>query len=428
MQNRLFQSFIILLSIFVVSNISVADTYKTVRPERVGLSSERLERVDRLIETSIQKQEIAGAVALIARKGQLAHFKAYGLADSEEKIPMRQNTIFRIASMSKAITTVAVMMLYEEGRFAIDDPLHQYIPRFKNMQVLIPHEEGIEPPFHLVPAQKKITIRHLLTHSSGIIYPNNGHLGELYKNNKIGMGLNGGSETIGDMVKRLCKLPLNHHPGTHVDYGLSIDVLGRLVEIWSGKSFDRFLQERIFEPLNMKDTFFHVPAEKRPRFAAIHKQDEEHGLVKIEDEWKGADCPTTYFSGGGGLCSTTYDYYRFCQMMLNQGTLDGHRLLSRKTVELMLHDHLGAMGIDFGMEMKQPGFGFGYGFAIHLDQSLSNKIRSAGSYGWGGYWGTEFWIDPKEELIGIIMTQNQPGGAVEAFNKYDDAVYQTIDD
>jgi CubicO group peptidase (beta-lactamase class C family) len=358
------------------------------------------------------------------------------MMDREAGKPMRTDTIFRIASMTKPITSVAVMILFEEGRLLLTDPISKYIPEFKDAQVLVPAagEGSASAPYALVPAKRPITIRHLLTHTSGLTYGFFGrpHLAELYKNARISDGLTQTEESIGEMVKRLAKLPLTNQPGEGFEYGLSTDVLGRLVEIVSGMPLDKFFEERIFKPLGMKDTYFFLPQDKVSRLAAVYSPRKEGGLEKVGDKpveigpvvfsasypYSG---PRTHFSGGAGLCSTASDYARLLQMLLNGGELDGVRLLSRKTVELMTSGQTGNLPFI-------SGYAFGLGFAVHTDRSLSGKITSMGEYNWGGFFATRFWVDPKEKMIGLMMTQIYPNNQLDLGDKFQVLAYQAIVD
>jgi len=410
----------------------LAQELPQTRPERVGLSSERFERIDRVIQESINEEKIAGAVGMVARRGKVAYLKSFGMMDIEAKKPMHIDTIFRIASMTKPITSLAVMMLYEEGYFLLNEPVSKFIPEFENSVVLVPKspEDTTSQSYTTVPARQDITIRHLLTHTSGLTYQWNQHLGEIYNNAGITHGLIQDESTIGKKMRILAGLPLLHHPGEEFEYSLSIDVLGHLVEVVSGITLDEFFQEHIFKPLQMKDTHFFIPEEKLSRLAAVYAPNREGGISRLPEgtivegtliysasyPYHG---PNSYFSGGGGLCSTISDYVRFLQMMLNGGELDGIRLLSRKTVELMTVDHVREL-----MEYS----GFGLGFDITRDLGESGRIGSVDSYGWGGFFYTTFWIDPEEEMIGIFMSQLYPNDSLNLLEKFRVLAYQSIID
>ncbi len=400
-------------------------------PENVGLSSERLKRVEAALNQYVEKKQIAGAVGMVVRKGKVAYFKSAGMQDIETKKPMPDNAIFRIASMTKPITSVAVMVLYEEGRFLLNDPVSKYLPEFKDMMVLNPERatNGHAQLDSLVPAKGPITIRHLLTHTSGLTYHWNDKLGEPYKKAGIAHGLGLHNETLAENMKKLAKLPLLFHPGDKWEYGLSVDVLGYLVEAVSGKSFNDFLKERIFEPLKMYDTHFFLPENKVARLATAYQYSREKGLSKVPDmnaegslEFSPAypySGPKKFYAGGAGLCATISDYARFAQMLLNGGELEGVRILSRKSVELMT--------ADFAADLN-PNGGFGLGFGIRRTMRQGGELGSVGTYGWSGFWNTEFLIDPREQMISLVFTQLYPYAAVDVMDKFTVMVYQAIVD
>ena len=382
-----------------------------VVPETVGLSTERLSRIDKVMEKHISEQKIPGGVILLARHGKIAYLGAHGMMDVEAEKPMQRDTIFRIASMTKQITCVAVMMLYEEGHFLLYEPVSKFIPAFKKMYVLPPEDD--EDAASPVPATRQISIWNLLTHTSGLTYHWNERLGPRYNDAGITHGLLQDESTLAEKMKVLATIPLLHQPGEAVEYGLSIDVLGYLVEVVSGMPLDRFFAERIFQPLGMTDTHFFIPEAKRERIATVYERTGDGPIMRKSKEptvngsviystdypYNG---PQTYFSGGAGLVSTAPDYARFAQMMLNGGELDGVRLLSRKTVELMTTPQLGDMGVDYG---------FGLGFGIVQDASDLREIGSVGAYNGGGFFFTSFFIDPQEQMLGIFMCQLHPGGS-----------------
>ena len=412
----------------------------TAAPAAVGLSAERLTRIDRVVEDAIDRKQIAGAVALISRRGKVAYFNRFGMMDIEAGKLMRRDAIFRIASMTKAITSVGVMMLAEEGRFLLNDPISEYLPEFKDMKVLVPAAEGelADPPFELVPAEGEITIRHLLTHTSGITYGLFGleHFTDLYREAGISDGLTRTEGTVGEMVEKLAKLPLMHNPGEKWSYGLSTDVLGRLIEVASGMPFDEFLRDRLFRPLGMSDTHFFLPSYKVSRLAAVYAPHEnsEGGITKLPEEtvqtgaaiysstYPYQQGPRTYLSGGAGLSSTTSDYWQFLQMILNGGEFLGQRILSRKTVEMMTVNHIG------DLRAFRESDGFGLGCAVHLGPGESGRYGSPGDFSWGGFFSTSFWVDPKEELIGIFMMQIYPNDHLDVHEKFRSLAYQSIAD
>lgn len=398
-------------------------------PEEVGLSPERLERIGACVQRAVDEQEIAGAVVLIARGGAVGYLQAFGQADAEAKRPMREDAIFRIASMTKPITSAAVMMLHEEGRLRLADPVSLYLPEFAKQRVL-----AEAPADSAVPARQEVTIRQLLTHTSGLTYHWDPRLGRAYREAGITHGLVQDSGTLGKKMGQLARLPLLHQPGEKWTYGLSVDVLGSLVEAVSGMPLNQFLRERIFEPLGMTDTAFFASAPKRDRLAAVYRGKEGGGLERIADgttvtlpateftfsvDYPYAG-PRTYHSGGCGLLSTASDYSRFCQMLLEDGQLEGVRLLSRKSVELMTTDHVGPL-------YPRPGAGFGLGLEVVDDPGAYGEATSAGSYGGGGFFNTSFWVDPLEQMVVVFMAQKHPFGA-PVMDKARTLAYQAIAD
>ena len=356
-------------------------------PEEVGVSAERLKRIRPVMQDYVDKGNLPGFLTVVARRGKIVHFETIGMRDVENKKPIEPDTIFRIYSMSKPITSVAVMMLYEEGKFQLNTLVSKFIPEFENMKIY--NEDQTE----ISDAKEKITIKHLLMHTAGLTYGwGDKPVDERYKELKI---FEDGS-TLADMVKKLGDIPLVHEPGKRWTYGVSTDILGYFVEVVSEMPFEAFLQTRLFGPLGMVDTAFSVSPEKRDRFAALYSPTKEDGLERVGKK-ADANGEFTFFpSGGGGLVSTAADYMRFSQMLLNGGELDGARILGKKTVELMRYPHHDNW--------------FGLGFAVVTDKESSDKkspdiLESVGSFSWGGAAATTFWIDPQEELIGLLMTQ-----------------------
>jgi CubicO group peptidase (beta-lactamase class C family) len=396
-----------------------------VKPESVGLSSERLERIGKAVQKDIDDKRIAGAVTLVMRHGQLAWFRAQGMSDREAAKPMRADSIFRICSMTKPITSVAAMILYEEGKIMLDDPISNYLPEFKNPKVLMKTASGVP---YTIPATREITIRDLLRHTSGLTYQWNSDLGPMYKDANVAHGILPYDGTIGDSVKHLAALPLLFNPGDRWEYSLGVDVLGRLVEVASGMPLDEFFRTRIFEPLGMKDTYFFPPENKVDRLATAYTYYPDKGLNRFPDTpitegsfTYSADYPTRapkkLFAGGAGLTSTVPDYARFCQMMLNGGKLGNVRLLSPKSVELMTHDQLGKIS---------PEQGFGLGFGIEGIKAPLDELGTPGEYGWGGFFYTEFSVDPKEDMIVIFMGQLHPAGDLPLNRQVHVLAYQAI--
>ena len=402
-------------------------------PEQVGMSSERLQRIAPVMQSYIDDGKLAGSLVLLARRGKVTYLESFGAMDREKDKAMQEDVIFRIASMTKAVTSVAAMMMYEEGRLLLTDPISKYIPAFKEPKVLVPNAE-LEAGYELVPAKREITVRDLLAHTSGITYGFWGreHFHELYMEAGISDGLTQTEGTMGEMVERLAALPLTGQPGEVWEYGLNTDVLGHLVEVVSGQSLDAFFRERILTPLKLTDTHFFLPEDKLPRLAAVYRPGEQ-GVERVpETEQKVLTAifspsvnysgPRTFFSGGGGLVSTISDYTRFLQMLLNEGELGGVRLLSRKTVEMMTVNHIG------DLEILTPGHGFSLGFAVHKGPGESGRIHSAGTYEWGGFYFTDYWVDPDEQLIGVFMAQLYPWDGLDAHDKFRVLSYQAIAD
>ncbi len=413
--------------VLVLTAAALAQDIPSTKPESVGLSSERLDRIGVVVQHSIDDKQIAGAVTMVVRHGHVAWFKAQGMMDREAGKAMRPDAMFRICSMTKPITSVAVMMLYEEGRFQLDDPISKYLPEFKNPKVLVKPASG-QP--YSIPATREITIRDLLRHTSGLTYNWNEELGKMYNDANVANGLLQYDGTIADSVKQMAALPLLFNPGERWEYSLGVDVLGRLVEVISGKPLDEFFRVRIFEPLGMKDTYFYPPDNKLDRLAAAYSYEDGKGLTRFPDTpltegllvysadypYRG---PKKLFSGGAGLVSTASDYARFCQMMLDDGKLGNTRLLSRKSVELMISDQLGKIS---------PEQGFGLGFGVEGVKAPLAELGSIGEYDWGGFFYTGFSIDPKEQMIVIFMAQLHPEGSVDIKAKVQTLAYQAIND
>jgi CubicO group peptidase (beta-lactamase class C family) len=407
-----------------------AQRLPTGSPESVGISTERLDRLHKGMQALVDQHQVGGLVTLVMRDGKLVDLKAYGAQDNAGK-PMQTDTLFRIASMTKPITSVAIMMLYEDGRLQLTDPLSKFIPAFREMKVLAPGTNGAQPS--VVPARRQITIRDLLTHRSGLTYGfiDNATAGEAYRKGNVSDGLTFTEGTIGDNMERLAKAPLVSQPGAEWHYSLSTDVLGRVVEVASGQPFDTFLRDRIFTPLKMVDTSFEVPDGKWPRLATVFTPDGSNGVRAMKDPETFGNTYMSpisyykagkkYFSGGAGLVSTAQDYARFAQMLLNKGELDGARILSPKTIELMTTSHTNDLpaGTAGG-----PGSNWGLGFQIRTDLGATQQLGSEGMYGWSGIYGTYFWVDPKERLIGVAMVQRYPGTPVAA--PFQSLTYQAL--
>ena len=399
---------------------------QSVAPSAVGIAAERLTRLHDGMKAFVDRKEVAGVVTLVMRDGRMVDMHATGYQDVESRMPMRTDTIFRIASMTKPMTSVAVMMLYEEGKLLLTDPVSKFIPVFKSMTVLA---QGADKP---VPAQRAITIRDLLSHRSGLTYGfmNGGPVGNGYRKNGVTDGLSTTAMTLAEGIDKLAAEPLVAQPGAAWNYSLSTDVLGRVVEVVSGRPFDAFMRDRIIKPLKMIDTDFVIPESKWPRVATVYAPDGSGGIRPIKDPETFGNATfspiayyksRTYFSGGAGLTSTAGDYSRFAQMLLNGGSLDGVQLLSPKSIELMTRSQTTDLPPN---PLLGPGTGFGLGFRVVTDIAQTAAIGSEGRYGWLGIYGTEFWIDPKERLIGIVLVQRYPGSPVAA--AFQPLVYQAI--
>lgn len=420
------------LLILTTSSLSAQGLPRT-RPESVGMSAERLARIAPTLRDYIERGEIAGAVTLVARHGRVVKLDTAGYADVDAKVPMRPGTIFRIASMTKAVTSVAVMVLVEQGKLLLSDPVSKYLPAFSNPRIVAPTaDSGRRAADSLVPAKRDMTVRDLLTHRSGLAYSfiDKGPVGTAYRKAGITDGIATTDLTLAENVDRIGRQPLSFEPGAKWQYGISTDVLGRVVEVVSGQPLDRFFTDQIFTPLRMKDTYFYVPDEKRARLAVPYTRKdgklqpmrdvERFGNLQIGGvEWRGS---RNYFSGGAGLFSTAADYARFLQMLLNGGELDGVRVLSPKTVELMTASATG----DLSPSPVAPGVGFGLGFAVITDLGLSGAYGSLGQYSWGGIYYSLFWVDPKEDMIGVLMAQRYPNDDLRIGDAFQTLAYQAI--
>ncbi|MCS5627714.1 MAG: beta-lactamase family protein [Planctomycetes bacterium] len=396
-------SVFLLFSLALTCLPATAKDLPVVQPEKVGLSSSKLEKVDKVVEGLVASNRIAGATVIILRHGRVAYFKAFGEMDRERKKPMQKDTIFRIYSMTKAIVTAGAMMLWEEKKFGLDDPLSMHLPEYKNPRVWT--KDGV------VPARQEVTPRDLMRHTAGMVY---GHFGgtPVHRATEKAIGFKNGfpMETLATSSKKFGAVPLLFHPGDDWVYGVSIDVLGRLIEVKSGLPLDRFLKERIFKPLDMKDTGFFVPTSKIDRFASNYTTDGKGQLTLRDDARKSPYLRNPVFlSGGGGLVSTTRDYARFLQLIANGGRLNKTRLLKKKTVAMMIRNHVPAkaMPIAFG-EQERHGIGFGLGFAVRTATSTWDSSGRLGEYGWGGAASTHYWTSPRDKLIVVTMEQTMP--------------------
>ena len=393
-------------------------------PASVGMSAERLNRLSSTVQRHVDEKRSAGVVAIVVRQGKVVYLEAFGKRDIEAGAPMQKDTIFRIASMSKAITSVAAMVLLEEGKLLLNDPVSKFIPAFAKTTVMVPPPAGAVAgtPVSAVPARRPITIRDLLTHTAGIGY-GAGPAEALYKAANVHMWYFADkAEPIATTIDRLAPLPFDAQPGEKYVYGFNTDILGVVVEKASGMSLDEFFRTRIFQPLKMVDTHFYLPVDKRGRLAAVYSM-VDGTLTRAGDAGMGqgayVDGPRQSFSGGAGLLSTATDYARFMQALVNGGELDGVRVLSPKTVELMTSNHVGTL-------FNEGRLGFGLGFDVIEHLGRAGVPGSVGLFGWGGAYHTTFWGDPKEQVVAVLMEQLLPNGGSDLHGKFRALVYQAI--
>ena len=399
-----------------------------ISPEEVGFSSDRLDRINTLVQGYVDKGKLAGAVTMLSREGEVFHFESHGLADIDRGLPMETDSIFRIYSMTKPITSVAVMMLYEEGHFSLDDPVGKFIPELGRMKV----SDGMgERGMRLVEQDKPITIRHLLTHTSGLSMGSHkdSPVEEQYRQSDM----MDPQSNLPEMVKKLSALPLLTQPGAKWRYSRATDVLGCLVQVISGQPFDEFLQERILGPLGMVDTAFYVSEEKLDRLAAVYGPKSDGSIEELDNVFVNKfKAPHTLFSGGGGLTSTAEDYMRFSQMLCNKGELDDVRILGPKTVEMMTSNHLPESLKPFAVGQSNAsdtrGCGFGLGFRVVMDIAEHGILGSEGIYSWGGAASTIFWVDPAEDMVAILLTQMMPSSTYPLRREFQVAAYQALTD
>lgn len=422
------KSRILSLAFLLLSILSFAQL-KEAAPETVGASSERLKRIDQLLQTYIDNKWIGGATAIVVKDGKIIYHKAAGFSDLNTKALMKKDAIFRIASQTKAITTVAIMMLYEEGKLLLDDPVSKYIPTFANQQVL-DKLNAADTTYTTVPAKRAVTLRDLLTHTSGIGYAQIGskEATAIYAKNGIwgGIGVENGM-ILGDKIRKLGTLPLLHQPGEKWTYGLNTDILGYVVEVVSGQSLDEFFKKRIFEPLGMNDTYFYLPKDKAGRLVKLNGEDENKLVVPINQpalNLNGAVRvnypaePGTYYSGGGGLSSTALDYAIFMQMLVNGGEYNGKRILSPFSIRMMTVNQFDKYGA--------PDTDMGLGFRVYNEKSAATTPLSPGSYEWGGMFSSTYWIDPKEKVVAQLFLNQYPNSHAEIHTKFKVLVYQGL--
>jgi CubicO group peptidase (beta-lactamase class C family) len=416
-------SIILFILVFSISSIVSAGTIPAAKPEKMGLSSARLERIHELMQRNIDDGHFAGAVTVVARHGRIVHFETHGIMDLDAKKPMTKDAIFRIMSMTKPVVGVSILMLMEEGKVRLNDRVSKFIPEFKDLNVAVPlpspppspfappSNAPPEPRFFTMPADREVTIRDLLTHTSGVV---SGPI-SMSQNAKVNYKE---GETLADYIPRVGSIPLEFQPGTKWAYSAQagIDTLVRIVEIISGQTFDQFLQRRLFEPLEMKDTCFYPAEALNPRIATLYARTPD-GLQKRDNP---PFINGTYLSGGGGLFSTAEDYLRFGLMLANGGELEGKRVLGRRTVEMM-----GSLHIPDTLPGRRPGEGYGLTVRVISNSGAAGTALSNGSFGWSGAFGTHFWVDPEEEIVAVLMTQ---GGSIELTADFEMAVMQAVVD
>jgi CubicO group peptidase (beta-lactamase class C family) len=419
---RLRRQVMIVILVMLLAPSTFAQTWTSVPAESVGMSTARVERLKSIFKEFVDRDQMAGAVVVVLRGGRLVCLEPIGRMDVEKKLPMRADTIFRLASMSKAVTSVAAVMLMEEGKLRLADPVSAFLPAFKYTTVAVP---PAVPGGRIgsVPAKREITIRDLMTHTAGISY-GDGPAVEQYKQAGIhGWYLSDKKEPIVPLMERLASLPFDAQPGERFVYGYNLDILGAVIEKASGMSLDDFFRKRIFQPLKMVDSSFYLPQDKRARLATVYGIGPEGRIVRSPEPGMGqgdyVDGPRTCYSGGAGLLSTATDYARFLQMLLNGGELEGVRLLSPKSVEMMTSNHVGTL-------YQNGDFGFGLGFEIVTDLGRSAHPGSVGQYSWSSAYYSRYFVDPKEKVVALYLTQLIPAGRIDLNDRFRYLIYQAI--
>jgi CubicO group peptidase (beta-lactamase class C family) len=414
----------------ILASSALAAEPSIVRPESVGLSSERLSRLRSAMQRYVDEGRVAGLVTYVARGGRIAHLEAFGKADIEAGTPMKTDSIFRIASQTKAITSVAVMMLVEEGKIGLADPVSRFLPAFQKTTVAVAPPAGAVPdsPVSAVPARREITIRDLLTHTAGIGYGFGTAAAQWKAAGIQHWYFADRGEPVAAVVERMAALPMDAQPGERYVYGYNTDILGVVVETVSGMTLADFFKARILGPLGMVDTQFYLPPAQKARLAAVYAAQEDGRIERAPDGMPGqghyVDGPRVAFSGGAGLLSTARDYGRFLQTLLNGGEIDGVRILGPKTVELMTANHVGTLFAETGP--GNAGMGFGLGFDVVEDLGKTGRYGSPGAFGWGGAYHTSYWVDPEEQLVALLMVQLLPAGDSDLNSKFRTLVYQSM--
>ena len=418
-----FRSVLVSVIILFISLPAQSQVIQT-NTKNKNIDYEKLARIDGLVNEYINKNWLTGAVTIVIKDNQLIQYKGYGYADVTTKKPMKNDAIFRIMSQTKAITSIGIMILYEQGKLLLDQPISDFIPEFKHPVVLDKFNDA-DTTYTTVPAKSEITFRQLLTHTSGLDYTDIGSskVAAIYTKYHIPSGLGYFNDNLLERMKALGKLPLSFQPGTKWQYGLNTDLLGCLIEVISGTNLEDFFRKNIFDPLGMKDTYFNVPAAKANRLATVYTEDSLGHIIKWSHEFRHIDpdypiMNTQYFSGGAGLSSTALDYAIFMQMLLNGGKYNGHQVLSKRAVEMIISGQLneGMFGDD----------NMGLGFGITSNKSAAKGPRNAGSFSWGGYYGTTYWADPKANLVCLFMTQQNPNSHSEIQEKFEVMVYSSL--
>lgn len=422
MLKKIFFTYIFIISLSGLPDAQVIQVNNA--KQNTSIDYRRLSRIDSLMNEYVKNHWLVGAVTLVVKDGRLIQYKGYGYSDEEAKRPMANNSIFRIMSQTKAIVSIGAMILYEEGKFLLDEPISDFIPEFRHPTVIEKYNRA-DTTFTTVPAKREITFRDLLTQTSGIGYPDIGNdsMMAIYAKAKIFSGLGYSGESLLAQMKSLAKLPLAFQPGTQWMYGLNSDLLGCLIEVISGMNLEDYLRKNLFDPLGMKDTYFNLPKEKANRLTAVYTEDASRKIIRWSHSFRNIDpdyplMKKNYLSGGAGLSSTAWDYAVFLQMLLNKGIYNGHRILSPRTVELITQNQIGDIWI------AQDKFGLG--FQITMDKGAAIGPRSTGTFSWGGYYGTKFWADPEKNLVCLFMIQQTPNSHSDISKKFEVAVYQSL--
>jgi CubicO group peptidase (beta-lactamase class C family) len=419
------RSFLLPFFLLCIVTISSSQELPSAKPETLGFSPERLTRLDEKFNAYVLENKMAGSVILISRKGKVGYYKAFGFRDKESNSKMDKGSIFRIASQTKAIVSTGIMVLQEQGKLLIEDPISKFIPEFKETTVAVPNGDG---GYRIEQARREMTIRDLLTHTAGVGYGDGVAAEEWKKQNIQGWYFAHRNEPVAETIKRMAKLPMDAQPGERWVYGYATDILGVVIERASGMPLDQFLKKSIFDPLGMTDTHFFLPKEKAARLTTVYTPKEGEPLRPapvtgtMDSQGEYVDGPRKCLSGGAGLLSTAKDYFLFLQMMANGGELNGKRILSPRTVKLMTVNHLDE-SITFGR-----GLGFGLGFEVMLDQGQKGTYGSVGEFRWGGAYGSTYWVDPAEEMIVVYFTQLRPESIVNDQNQLRVLIYQAIVD